>query len=62
MLADHKQIDIKKYEEPKQKCRLGTANNEITEGHQLVCDRPILALCFVLVPQTRNCSVCVEES
>ena len=28
----------------KQKCRLGTASNEITGGLQLVCGRPTLAL------------------
>ena len=31
-------------EETKQKCRLGTASNEITGGLQLVFGRPTLAL------------------
>ena len=34
-------------EETKQKCRLGTASNEITGGLQLVCSRPTLALSSV---------------
>ena len=51
-----------KHEEPKQKSRLGTASNEITGGLQLVCGRPTLALSSALVPQTLNCSVCVEDS
>ena len=39
------------YEEPKQKCRLGTASNEINVGGglQLVCGRPALALSSSLV-------------
>ena len=62
ILADHK------HEEPKQKCRLGTASNEITGGGggggwlQLVCGRPTLALSSALVPQTLGCLVCVEDS
>ena len=39
-------------DETKQKCRLGTASNEITRGPQLVCGRPTLALSSALVPQT----------
>ena len=49
-------------EETKQKCRLGTASNEITGGLQLVCGRPTLALSSALVPQTLSCLVCVEDS
>ena len=51
-------------EETKQKCRLGTASNEITGGGglQLVCGRPTLALSSALVPQTLSCLVCVEDS
>ena len=30
-------------------------------GLQLVCGRPILALCSALVPQTLSCSFCVED-
>ena len=45
-----------------QKCRLGTASNEITGGLQLVCGRPTLALSSALVPQTLSCLVCVEDS
>ena len=48
--------------ETKQKCRLGTASNEITGGLQLVCGRPTLALSSALVPQTLTCLVCVEDS
>ena len=48
-------------EETKQKC-LGTASNEITEGLQLVCGRPTLALSSALIPQTLSCLVCVENS
>ena len=48
-------------EETKQKCRLGTASNEITGGLQLVCGRPTLALSSALVPQTHSCLVCVED-
>ena len=50
------------HEEPKQKCRLGTASNEITGGLQLVCGRPTFVLGSALVPQTHTCSVCVEDS
>ena len=46
----------------KEKCRLGTASNEITGGLQLVCGRPTLALSSTLVPQTPSCLVCVEDS
>ena len=46
----------------KQKCRLGTARNEITGGLQLVCGRPTLGLSSALVSQTLSCSVCVEDS
>ena len=49
-------------EETEQKCRLGTASNEITGGLQLVCGRPTLALSSALVPQTLSCLVCVEDS
>ena len=49
-------------EATKQKCRLGTASNEITGGLQLVCGRPTLALSSALVPQTLSCLVCVEDS
>ena len=53
------------YEETKQKCRLGTASNKITEGGggglQLVCGRPTLALSSALVSQT-VVLVCVEDS
>ena len=49
-------------EETKQKCRLGTASNEITGGFQLVCGRPTLALSSALVPQTLSCLICVEDS
>ena len=49
-------------EETKQKCRLGTASNEITGGLQLVFGRPTLALSSALVPQTLSCLVCVEDS
>ena len=49
-------------EETKQKCRLGTASNEIIGGLQLVCGRPTLALSSALVPQTLSCLVCVEDS
>ena len=57
-------------EEPKQKCCLGTASNEITAGGggggggglQLVCGRPTFALSSALVPQTLSCLVCVEDS
>ena len=49
-------------EETKQKCRLGTASNEITGGLQLVFGRPTLALSSALVPQTVSCLVCVEDS
>ena len=49
-------------EETKQKCRLGTASNEITGGFKLVCGRPTLALSSALVPQTLSCLVCVEDS
>ena len=49
-------------EETKQKCRLGTASNEITRGLQLVFGRPALALSSALVPQTLSCLVCVEDS
>ena len=52
----------KNLEETKQKCRLGTASNEITRGFQLVCGRPTLALSSALVPQTLSCLVCVEDS
>ena len=48
-------------EETKQKCRLGTASNEITGGLLLVCGRPTLALSSALVPQTFSCSVCVKD-
>ena len=51
----------KNQEETKQKCRLGTASNEITGGLQLVCGRPTLALSSALVPQTHSCLVCVED-
>ena len=46
-----------------QKCRLGTASNEITGGGglQLVCGRPTLALSSALVLQTLSCLVCVED-
>ena len=54
-------------ETTKQKCRLGTASNEITSGGgggggrlRLVCGRPTLALSSALVPQTLNCLVCVK--
>ena len=50
------------HEEPKKKCRLGTASNEITGGLQLVFGRPALALSSALVPQTLSCLVCVEDS
>ena len=58
------------FEEPKQKCRLETASNEISgggggggaEGLQLVGGRPTLALSSAMVPQTLNCLVCVEDS
>ena len=61
---------IKNYhEEPKQKCRLGTASNENTGGGgggggglQLVFGRPTLALSSALAPQTLSCLVCVEDS
>ena len=56
------QIDKINHEEPKQKCRLGTASNEITEGLQLVFGRPTLALSSALVPQILSCLVCVEDS
>ena len=49
-------------EETKQKCRLGTAYNEITGELQLVCGRPTLALSSALVPQTLSCLVCMEDS
>ena len=49
-------------EEKKQKCRLGTASNEITGWLQLVCGRSTLALSSALVPQTLSCLVCVEDS
>ena len=49
-------------EETKQKCRPGTASNEITGRLQLVCGRPTLALSSALVPQTLSCLVCVEDS
>ena len=52
-------------EEPKQKCRLGTAGGGGVAGGvglQLVCGRPTLALSSDLVPQTLICSVCVEDS
>ena len=52
----------KNHEEPKKKCRLGTASNEITGGLQLVFGRPTLALSSALVPQTLSCLVCVEDS
>ena len=58
----------KNFEETKQKCRLGTASNEITGGGggggglQLVCSRPTLALSSALVPQTLSWSVSVEDS
>ena len=48
--------------EPKQKSRLGTASNEITEGLQLVWGRPTLSLSSALVPQTLSCLVSVEDS
>ena len=40
--------------EPKQMSRFGTASNEITAGLKLVCGRPTLALCSVLVHQTKQ--------
>ena len=49
-------------EETEQKCRLGTARNEIAGGLQLVCGRPTLALSSALVPQILSCLVCVEDS
>ena len=53
----------RKKEETNQKCRLGTASDEITGGGvQLVSGRPTLALSSALVPQAFNCSVCVEDS
>ena len=55
----------KNLKETKQKCRLGTACDEITKGGgglQLVCGRPTLALSSALVPKTLSCSVCVEDS
>ena len=67
MLADHKQIDERtknNHKEPKHKCRLGTASNEITGGGglQLVCGRPTLVLSSALVAQTLSYSACVEDS
>ena len=61
---NHKQRNTtsKTTNEPKQKSRLGTASNKITEGLQLVYGRPTLALSSALVPQTLSCSVCVEDS
>ena len=49
-------------EEPKKKCRLGKASNEISGGLQLVFGRPTLALSSAKVPQTLICLVCVEDS
>ena len=55
-------------EETKQKCRLGTASDEITGGGRvegglhLVCGRPTLAFCSAVAAQTLSYLVCVEDS
>ena len=67
--ASKQQIDKRtNHEEPKEKCRLGTASNELTGGGggggglQLVCGRPTLALSSALVPETLSCSVGMDDS
>ena len=53
---------LKSLKNQNRRAAVGTVSNKITEGLQLVCGRPILALSSALVPQTLSCSACVEDS